>query len=292
MQLKHAIAGVALWMISLTASAATFTLAVEPTYTPEQAQEVYAPLLAYLNKSTGHTFTLRVAPSFNRHWHDIQTNAAVDFAFEEAHFADYRRQSAGFVLVARTQEDSQYAIVVADQAMANEGASGVVGRRVAGLGAPSMGYVLLFDGFRNPLSQPELSSPGTKWSDGPDLIFSGDVEGAVVPSYLAEENPALMVAWRSRTVPGRALVASPRVAGDVRTRIRDALLKMHEDPAAFAVMNELRTQRIVPADPAAYNGMERLLASQFGYVSPRRAATAAAAAPAATTPVPTETPAN
>jgi hypothetical protein len=255
------------------AGAANFTLTVEPTYPRDQAAEVYKPLLDYLQRTTGHTFTLRVAPSFNQHWRDLRGGVRTDFAFEEAHFADYRRLAQGFVPMARTEEDSQYAIVVSDPDLASQGTDGVVGRVVAGLGAPSLGYVLLYDSFRNPLQQPELRALGSKWSDGPDLIFSGDVEGAVVPSYLAGENPALSVVWRSRTVPGRLLSASPTVSSSVRNAIRDALLKLHEDPEAFAAINELRFARLVPADGAQYVGLERLLAGTFGYVAPRRPAT-------------------
>ena len=268
--------------------AAEYTLVVEPTFPAAQLREVYGPLLAYLDRSTGQRFSVRAAPSFNQHWRDLRAGTRADFVFEEGHFFDYRRQRSGFVALARTQEDSAYAIAVADPEIAAEGRDGIVGRTVASLGAPNLGDVLVFDDFRNPLAQPEMRPISSKWSDGPDLVFAGDVEGTLLPAYLAAENPALTEIWRSRDVPGRVLSASPELPQDVRQKVAEAMLRLHEDPEAFAVMNELRTERFVPVDVATYAGLERLLANSFGYTPPARAA-AATAAGAASAPGPAPT---
>ncbi|GAB3737465.1 hypothetical protein GCM10028794_19350 [Silanimonas algicola] len=263
-----------------TASAATYTLTVEPNYPAAQIREVYGPLVAYLNRSTGHRFTVRSAANFNEHWRELRSGAKVDFVFEEGHFFDYRRQRSSAIGIARTQEDSAFVIAVADPAIAAEGRDGIVGRTVASLGAPNLAYVLVFDAFRNPLAQPEVRAVSSKWSDGPDLVFSGDVEGTLLPAYMASENPALTEIWRSRAVPGRVFSASPELPQDVRQKVAEALLKLHEDGEAYAVMTELRTERLVGPDDSAYSGLERLLVNSFGYVAP------AAPAAAPTEPLP------
>ena len=265
------------------ASAANYTLTVEPTYPADQLREVYGPLITYLNRTTGHRFILRSAPNFNEHWRQLRSGAAVEFVFEEGHFFDYRAKRSGAIALARTQENSAYAIAVADPEIAAEGRDGIVGRTVASLGAPNLGYVLVFDSFKNPLAQPDVRAVSSKWSDGPDLVFSGDVEATLLPAYLASENPALTEVWRSADVPGRVLSASPELPQDVRQKVTDALLKLHEDPEAFAVMTELRTERLVAVDRATYDGLERLLINSFGYVPP--------AAPRAAAPSPAATPA-
>ncbi|HAI59036.1 MAG TPA: hypothetical protein DCM32_04055 [Xanthomonadaceae bacterium] len=272
------------------AAAAEYTLTVEPTFPAAQLREVYGPLLSYLERRTGHRFNVRAATGFNQHWRDLRAGAPAELVFEEGHFFDYRRQRSGFVALVRTQEDSAYAIAVADPAIAAEGRDGIVGRTVASLGAPNLGDVLVFDEFRNPLAQPEMRPISSKWSDGPDLVFAGDVEATLLPAYLASENPALTEVWRSRTVPGRVLSASPQLPQEVRRTIAEAMRALHEDPEAFAVMNELRTERFVEVDVAAYAGLERLLVNSFGYTPPARAA--AATPPATAAPAPATPPVN
>jgi len=273
--------------VSTTAQGANYTLTVEPNYPADQIREVYGPLVSYLNRTTGHRFTVRSATNFNEHWRQLRSGAPTQFVFEEGHFFDYRRKRTGAIGVARTQENSAFVIAVADPEIAAEGRDGIVGRTVASLGAPNLAYVLVFDAFRNPLAQPEVRSVSSKWSDGPDLVFSGDVEGTLLPAYMASENPALSEIWRSREVPGRVFSASPDLPQDVRQKVADALLKLHEDPEAYAVMTELRTERLVGVDQGAYDGLERLLINSFGYVAP-----AAPEAPASAAPAEPETPAE
>lgn len=270
------------------ARAANYTLLVEPTYPADQIGSVYGPLVAYLNRSTGHRFTVRAAPNFNQHWRALRAGDAADFVFEEGHFFDYRSKRTGAVALARTVEESAFIIAVTDPEFAQGGADGVVGRTIASLGAPSLGEVLVFDSYRNPLAQPELRAVSTKWSDGPDLVFAGDVEGTLLPAYMASENPALIEVWRSRAVPGRVLSAGPAIPQDVRAAVAEAMRKLQDDPDAYSVMTELRTEGFVAPDSQAYAGLERLLADTFGYVPPQGAAAPAASPPAA---VPAATPA-
>ena len=274
----------AAWMAvtALPAKSAELVLQVEPSFPAEQLREVYGPLLGYLNRSTGFRFTLRAAPNFNQHWRELRAGGGADVVFEEGHFFDYRHKRSGYLPLARTVEDSAFVIAVADPAIAAEGRDGIVGRTVASLGAPNLGHVLVFDSFRNPLAQPEIRAISSKWSDGPDLIFAGDVEGTLLPSYMAEENPALTGIWRSRSVPGRVFSVSPRVPEADRARIAEALLRLHEDPDAFLILNELRSERFVATDAAAYDGLERLLSTTFGYIPPRQAAATPVPAPAGT----------
>jgi len=64
----------ATWMAvtAVPAKSAELVLQVEPTFPADQIREVYAPLLNYLNRSTGFRFTLRVAPNFNQHWRELR----------------------------------------------------------------------------------------------------------------------------------------------------------------------------------------------------------------------------
>src|SRR5678815_2994376 len=74
----------------LAARAADYTFAVEPSYRPDRAAEIYKPLLDYLDKATGQHFVLVTSRNYHFYWRDIHTVTKTAFALDEAHFADYR----------------------------------------------------------------------------------------------------------------------------------------------------------------------------------------------------------
>ena len=275
MKLNKALAALALSMAAMPAFAADYTLAVEPNYPPRVAQQVYKPLLDYLSRSTGHTFTLRTATNYHVYWRDLRSNAKTDFAFEEAHFTDYRIDRLGFRPLVRTVEGTKY-LLLADAAVAEGGIPGLIGYRVVSMPAPSMGYLLLGELYKNPIAQPEIMSTAKKWTDGVDMVFAQESEAAMVPKYIADQYPNLVTVSESREFTGRTLSAGGTVPADVRRAVVDAMLKLHEDNALYEVLAELGTTQFVAADREAYAGSERLLRGVFGYKA--KAAPAAAIA--------------
>ena len=280
MNLNRLIAALALSLFATSSFAAEYTLAVEPNYSPKVAQEVYKPLLEYLKRATGHTFTLRTATNYHVYWRDLRSNAKTDFAFEEAHFTDYRIDRLGFRPLVRTVEGTKY-LLLADQAVADKGVPGLIGYRVVSMPAPSMGYLLLGELYKNPIAQPEIMSVATNWKDGVDMVFAMESEGAMVPSYIAQQYPNLVTVSESREFTGRTLSAGGTVPADVRKAVTDAMLKLHEDNALYEVLAELGTTQFVAANRDEYAGSERLLRGVFGYKAKAAApAEATAAAPA------------
>jgi ABC-type phosphate/phosphonate transport system substrate-binding protein len=79
------------------AFAANYTFYIEPAYPQERLEEIYAPLMKYLGKNTGHEFEIKSGRNYHFYWRDLQAGAKADFAFEEAHFTAYRIQNAHFV---------------------------------------------------------------------------------------------------------------------------------------------------------------------------------------------------
>src|SRR5688500_7844510 len=90
------------------AKAADYTVLVEPNYPPTQAREVYAPLMAYLAKATGHRFFIKTTPNYHVFWRDMRANAPTDFAFEEAHFTDYRINRQKFTPLVRVADPTKF----------------------------------------------------------------------------------------------------------------------------------------------------------------------------------------
>ena len=264
MKLNHVIAALVLSFSAAPALAANYTLAVEPNYPPRVAQEVYTPLLEYLSRSTGHTFTLRTATNYHVYWRDLRSNAKTDFAFEEAHFTDYRIDRLGFRPLVRTVEGTKY-LLLADAAIAEDGLPGLIGYRVVSMPAPSMGNLLLAELYRNPIAVPDIVTTAKRWTDGVDMVFAQEARAAMVPMYIAQQYPNLVAVNESREFTGRTLSAGGTVPADVRKAVTDAMLKLHEDNALYEVLAELGTTQFVAAKRDDYAGNERLLRGVFGY---------------------------
>ncbi|MCG6118048.1 MAG: phosphate/phosphite/phosphonate ABC transporter substrate-binding protein [Aquimonas sp.] len=243
---------------------AVYRVTFEPAYLPENSARIYAPLLRYLQAETGHRFTAVTPRNFQFHWRDLRQNATTDFVFEEAHFADYRIQRFGYRPLARLAEPSSYSIIALPET-AEAGLNGLVGRRLITMTSPSLGYALLGELFRNPLSQPDIRSEATSWRDGVEMIFADETEAAIVPRYIADLYPNLQEITRSREFPGAAFLVGPQVPEEVATAVRDALLRLHENPDASMVLQEIGSRRFEPASAAELEGSEQMLREFFGY---------------------------
>lgn len=262
----HRLIAVLFFFAATPTLAADYVITVEPNYRPSQAQDIYKPLLDYLSKTTGHRFKLNVSANYHVHWRDLRSAAGTDFAFEEAHFTDFRIDRHGFTPLVRVSEPTRYALL-ANDAMVSGGVKGLIGYRVVSMPSPSLGYLLLSELYRNPIAQPEIYSVAASWRDGVEMMFSNESEGAMVPSFIADLYPNLSSISLSREFPGRALSASAAVPADVKQAVTNAMLKLHEDSSSYEVLVEIGATQFVPTSAAEYAGNERMLRDVFGYKS-------------------------
>ena len=254
----------AIWQ---TASAAEFKLGIEPSYPRDQAQEIYKPLLRYLKKTTGHDFVLVVPRNYHFLWRDLRQNAPLDFALEEAHFVDYRVKRHGFEPLVRTVEPTNYTLL-AQPDLAENGINGLVGRRIACMPSPSLGFALVAEMFKNPVAQPDIRSEAASWRDGVEMVFAGEADAAMVQTYIADAYPNLVAVSKTRDFPGRALSAAQGVDPAVKQAVKEAMLKLHEDADQLETLNELGTAQFQETTAAEYAGAEQMLSGFFGYTPP------------------------
>lgn len=253
-------------LFSQVSAAATYTLSVEPSYTPERAVEVYRPLLSYLKKVTGHDFVLKTTKNYHSYWSDLRGDKLGDFVFDDAHFTDYRSERYGYVPLVKTLASASYKLVSQNDVPDNDPQQ-LVGKSIMSMPAPSMGFAFLIELFPNPMQQPDIRSTASSWLDCIEQVFSGDAEAAMVPSYIADLYPNLLVVSSSREMPGAAVSASSKVPADVQAAVLEALLAIHEDEDAFAATSELGITQFVPASASDFVGSEQILRGFFGYKS-------------------------
>lgn len=249
---------------SMSTSAADYNFAVEPTYTPERAREVYEPLINYLNRTTGHRFKLVTSRNYAVYWNDIRKRRDLHFVFDEAHFTDFRIQRFNYQPLVRSSVDSSYSLLTQD--MVEEGnVQAFVARSLVTMPAPNLGFALLLEFFPNPMQQPDLRSLATSWRDTVEIVFAGEADAAMVPTWLRDQYPNLESVVTTREFPGPAVSAAPDVPEDVRKAVRDALLSLHEDQELYEVLNELGTPQFIEASSREYRGSEQMLKNFYGY---------------------------
>ena len=254
-------------LAAVPAAAAKFRFSVEPEYPPAQAEEVYAPLIAYLERATGHQFTLVVPRSYHLLWRDMRNDTPVDFVFEDAHLTDYRIERRGFEPLARLATPTSFSLIALPET-AESGLDALVGYRVVSMPSPSLGYAALDRFYPNPLAQPELLSVAATWRDGVEMVFAGEAEAAMVPNYIASLYPNLSPLGETPPYPARAVSAAPSVPDEVKQAVREALLVMHEDESLYTALNEIGAIRFEPASAEEYRGQDRLLRGFIGYREP------------------------
>ena len=246
------------------ASAAEYKLLVEPSYNVQRATEVYQPLADYLSKTTGHKITLVTSRNYHFFWRDVRQNAPVDFMFAEAHFTDFRAKRFQFEPIARTVENTSYTLLGSDQ-LTNTTLNGLIGKGIVTMPSPSMGFAMLLQFFPDPVRQPNMMSTAQSWQDGVEIVFAGEADAAIVPTWLQNQYPNLIPIATSKEYPGAAISAAPTVPPEAKQAVKDALLKLHEEESAYEVLSELGVTQFVEASAADYDGDEKVLEGFFGY---------------------------
>lgn len=242
----------------------TLEFAIEPSYSPDQMKEVYRPFLSYLEKSTGYKFKLVTFRNYNAYWQEMREKRGWDLTFDEAHFTDYRIERMNFEPLVRTLESGTY-VLASNSDVGAGNTNAMLAERITTMPAPSLGYALLLEYYPNPMQQPEIRTSSASWLDAVDAVFAEESRATMVPASVAGAYPNLFEIVRSREFAGPAVSASSKVTPEVKAKITEALLKMHEDQDAFAALNELRISQFVKATPLEYKGSGKVLKNFYGY---------------------------
>jgi ABC-type phosphate/phosphonate transport system substrate-binding protein len=246
------------------ATAAEYRFSAEPFYAPDAARDIYKPLLAYLSKETGETFVLVTPTNYPAYWRTLLQSGNTDFSYDEAHFADYRITRGGFIPLVRTAESTSYTLL-ANLEHEGQGVESLQGKAIATMPAPSLGYALLAQFYPNPVQQPAFKSVATSWRDGVQIVFGGEADAAIVPTWLKDTYPNLTSIQTSRTFAGPAVLAAATVPADVRDKVRAALLKLGDVPELSELLIELGISKFVPAEAKDYAGNREVLEGFYGY---------------------------
>lgn len=235
----------------------TFTVQGQPVFSPERSQAIYQNLVDYLNATLPYRFELEPARGFHRYWLAAQRNQGAHVVLEDAHLAAYRVDNHDYNLLVSARQPATYSLLTTAESL-DVSVNDFVGRRIATLPAPSLGYMILADWFDNPMQQPIFESGSQSWEEVLDGLNSGNFDAAVVPYYLRSEDDELQTVLTSSELPGLTLSAAPLVPEDVRAGLLEALETLHEDEAHGSLLQELGIDRFQAADADQYTDLEKL----------------------------------
>jgi hypothetical protein len=126
--------------------------------------------------------------------------------FAEPHITDYRIKRFQCEPIVRTAENLSYTLLASDQ-LENPTLNSLVGKSIVTMPSPSLGFAMLLDFYPNPVSQPNILSSAASWRDGVEIVFAGEADAAIVPTWLKDQYPNLIPIQTSREFPGAAITA-------------------------------------------------------------------------------------
>jgi len=247
-----------------TAHAAEYTLVVQPVQSPETTTTAFQPLADYLSKATGQQIKLVTALNFLTYWETMKKGDQYDLILDAAHFTDYRIKRLNYIPLVKVASVVSFSLVTRDDHAVLD-TKELIGKRLAVLPSPSMGYVRVNQIFPNPLRQPVIV-PVNNAETAAELVKDGKADAAMIPSPMVGSRPYLYTVQTTAQVPHMALSASPRVPEAVRKAIRDALLSAPKTPEGRRLLANLNLGAdFEPAAAKNYDGYNRLLAGVYGY---------------------------
>lgn len=240
----------------------TIQMLVNPIYLPEQAEQVYQPLVNFLNEETGLDIELITARNFHRYWLDARRNESAPLVLEDSHMASWRMNRHDYQPLVTTSTPTSFSLLAMGQ-YADVEWSDFVGLRISSLPSPSLGYVILSNWYTNPLQQPLILSNATSWLDAIEIVFAGEADAAIVPQNLVQRYPNLYVIRQSEELPGLTLSASSDVPQPIRDMLTEAMTRLHENADYHAALFELDIEQFIVANPEDYVTLDDWLDSIF-----------------------------
>lgn len=246
-----------------SAHGAEYKLAVQPVLPAEHMIEAYAPLARYLSAATGHRITITASSNFLTYWETMRRGEAYDLVLDAAHFVDFRVQRMNHTVVAKLPDTVSYSLVTGEDLLLFD-ADEMIGRTLATVPSPSLGGVRLSQIYPNPSRQPVIVETAD-FEEALARVLAGQAAAALVPTPLIRGDGRFNTVLTTEPVPHMALSASTRVAPEVRTAIREALLATQHSEEGRALLTALNLPGFEAADSKLYEGYGALLEGVWGY---------------------------
>ncbi len=239
----------------------TLVLAVQPIQSEERTAEIFQPMADYIQAVTGIPTSLNTYPNFISYWSTTQQAGSYNLVLDAAHFTDYRVINQGFTPMVKQEGSVTFSLIVGEDSLVFDPEE-LVGKKIATLGAPSVGAVRLNEIFDNPTRQPLMVETNNS-AQAMDLLIGGEVDAAMLPTPIVSQRMSgdggVNVVMTTDPLPSVALSASPDIDVAVVEKLREAFLKAEQTEAGKTMLSATNLPAFESADAAIYENQAALL---------------------------------
>jgi ABC-type phosphate/phosphonate transport system substrate-binding protein len=264
--LYAALAALLLMRPALAANEIIFSTA--PTQPPAQTMKMYGPLANYLSKATGKKVVLEPARMFLQYTNNMRAGH-YDLLFDGPHFVGWRMSHLGDKVVAKLPGSIVFLVVTRNDSGVKK-IDDLAGKKVCSFASPNLLTLGFLDLFPDPARLPVMVKAKT-FMGALKCVKSGHGVAAVMrDKFWYKRTPAqkkgLRLLYVSKTpFPHRAFSVSDKVDPATREKIKQALLSPEGTKMALTILRSFHVKHFVPAPPAEYKGMGRLLKPVWGF---------------------------
>lgn len=258
------VGAVALLIAALPVRAAEpLQMAIAPFLPESELNEAYTPVADYLSRRLGQPVELKLFPNYLSFWEATRGGSDFDIALDAAPVTDFRVQRQDWQVVARFEGEVTQSLVTREDDLVLSPKE-LVNQRVAVQPSPSVGALVLYQLFPNPVQQPTLVFEQTN-RDVATAVLEGKARAGVIPTPLVGGYPGLYPVVTTEPLPFLGFSVSPAINQRTRAALKQALLSFPETEEGQRILEEQRLTDIVPASNRYYRGNAELLVGTYGY---------------------------
>ncbi len=254
------IAGISL---SGVAHAANWRFAVPPFLPQAELQAQYAPLVEFLNATTGEHFELVTSSSFLSYWNTAAKGGAYDLVLDNAPMVDFFVQRQKFTVLAKIAGVISQSVVTNEKTNIFE-ANELIGKKVATVASPSLSALAMFQLFPNPMRQPDFIYAHDARA-AVQMAQTNQVVAAIVPTPVAIQFSNLNLVTTTEQIPHLAVAAAPSMPVETQKKVKQALLNAPQTVLGQKALASLNTTGFEQASNANYSGYAKWLEGTYGY---------------------------
>lgn len=240
----------------------TYTLGVVPQFEQRKLFSIWKPIVDELARRTGLDIRLTVTltvPEFE----GVLEKGGFDFVYANPYHIMRVAESQGYIPLVRDREPLRGILVVRQDSPIKR-LEELAGKTLAVPSPNALGASLLIRADLSRLYNTQMTMVNVQTHSSVYLnVLNGLTDaGGGAEKTLAEQDPAiregLRILYTTRPMPSHPVAAHPRIAPEIRERLRKAILEMAATPAGKALWNEVPMYAPVSASIEDYLVMRKL----------------------------------
>lgn len=244
--------------------AGTFFLSAPPGGSYQEDLAKYQPIADHLSRVTGKRFIYQYSDNWLSYSKNM-TAGTYDIVFDGPAFNGWRIERMSHAPLVKLSDEVVFVVVARSDAPITQ-LKQLAGRRVCAVAAPDAGALTLLSQFDNPARQPVIAE-AKNWQDAYKRLMEGKCAGSVIPQKALRtlDRDTVKVIHQHKPQPNQAFSAGPRLSQELKDKVRDALLSAPGKEATARLRDDLGGGDFVPATPAEYVGLGKLLKDSLYY---------------------------